>query len=167
MRGVGQAGSRGARTVYALSPPAPSPMTPGGANPPAAAAVTAPVAGALNDALVAEQQALATYRNVMTALGSVAPFVNIARSESQHVAVLEALMAAHGVPAPTSAPTGAAAPATRAAACQLGVATETALIATYDRVLPIVGAYPDITRVVENLRDASVSNHLPAFLRCA
>jgi hypothetical protein len=53
-------------------------------------------------------------------------------------------------------------------ACKIGVGAEIANRDLYDgNLLPAVAAYPDITRVMQRLRDASEVNHLPAFQRCA
>jgi hypothetical protein len=122
---------------------------------------------ALNNALTQERYALATYKNVVAKLGAYAPFTNIINSETQHVATVTALMTAHGVSVPVSTTTGAAAPATRVAACQLGVTTETTIIAMYQNGITLAKDFPDVVRAFSNLLDASQYGHLPAFLRCS
>jgi hypothetical protein len=67
----------------------------------------------------------------------------------------------------TGALTAPVAPATLAEACKIGIEAEIANRDLYDRtLLPAVKTYPDITRVMQRLRDASEENHLPAFRRC-
>ena len=128
---------------------------------------TTNVATALNNALSQERYALATYKNVVAKLGAVPPFSNIIQSETQHVGAISALMTSHGVPVPTSTATGAVAPATRIAACQLGVSVETTIIAMYRSGITLASGFPDVVRVFNNLLDASQSSHLPAFIRCS
>ncbi len=125
------------------------------------------LSSALTEVLAQERYALVTYQNVVAKLGNYPPFRLIVSSEQQHVATLIGLMSAHNVTVPTAPGTGAAAPATRTAACQLGVSTETAIIALYQRDLTLVRAYPDVVRAFSNLLDASQYSHLPAFLRCS
>ncbi|MBW4077196.1 MAG: hypothetical protein HIU84_01505 [Acidobacteria bacterium] len=122
---------------------------------------------ALTNALSQERYALATYNNVVAKLGATAPFSNIIPSEVQHVAVITALMSNHGLAVPTSTVTGAVAPATRTAACQLGVTVETTIIAMYQNGITLAKDFPDVVRAFSNLLDASQSSHLPAFVRCS
>lgn len=128
---------------------------------------TTALTSALNTALSQERYALATYKNVVAKLGAYAPFTNIISSESQHVATVIALMTAHGVTVPTSTTSGAPSPATRTAACQLGVTTETNIIAMYQNGITLAKNFPDVVRAFSNLLDASQYGHLPAFLRCS
>ena len=100
-------------------------------------------------------------------LGEIRPFTNIADSEATHVAALEQLSTKYDVDVADIAPTGTPSPATKPAACEVGVAAELADIALYDELLPQVTAYPDVTQVLQNLRAASQDQHLPAFERCA
>lgn len=122
---------------------------------------------ALTNALNQERYALATYNHVVAKLGATAPFSNIIPSEVQHVAVITALMSNHGLAVPTSTVTGAVAPATRTAACQLGVTVETTIIAMYQNGITLAKDFPDVVRAFSNLLDASQSSHLPAFVRCS
>lgn len=128
---------------------------------------TASVTTALTNALTQERYALATYNNVVAKLGATAPFSNIIPSEVQHVATVTALMTNHGIAVPTSTVTGAVAPATRTAACQLGVNVETTIIAMYQNGITLAKDFPDVVRAFSNLLDASQSSHLPAFVRCS
>lgn len=124
-------------------------------------------ADALTTALEKEHDAKATYDNVISRLGAVAPFTNVSSAESEHIATLDALAASHSVSTPSGPFTGQAAPATTTAACQLGVSTEQGVISTYDQLLPKVQSYPDLTTAFTNLRAAAQDNHLPAFEHCA
>ena len=120
----------------------------------------------LQRAVEEERHAEATYRNVITALGATRPFTNIANSEAQHVSALEQLAVDHQVDVSQIAPAGEPSPATKQAACQLGVDAEKADIALYDELLPQVTDRPDVVAVFERLRAASQDKHLPAFERC-
>lgn len=128
---------------------------------------TSPVATALTEALTAEHQAETTYANIVAALGSVTPFTTVRDAEAQHVTTLEALAAHYGVTPPAGPFTGQASPTTRTAACQLGVTVETSMVALYDKLVPQVSGYADVTTALDNLRTAEETNHLPAFQRCA
>lgn len=121
---------------------------------------------ALTSAYQAETAALATYRNVVSTLGSVLPFPNVITAEQQHVSTLTGLFAHYGLAVPTSG-TGQTSPSTRTAACQLGVTVEQQIISLYDTQLPKVSAYPDVTTAFTNLKAASQNDHLPAFQHCA
>ena len=133
------------------------------------AATTAPatLVTVLRRAVQEERHAEATYRNVIAALGQILPFTNIADSEAQHVAALVQVAGAHGVDVSDITSSGEPSPTTKRAACALGVSAERADVALYDELLPQVTAYPDVTRVLTNLRTASQDSHLPAFERCA
>lgn len=146
-------------TAVALRSPVPVPIS--------TVPATAPLATALTNALSQERYALATYKNVVVKLGAVRPFTNIIQSETQHVATLTALMSAHAIPVPASTTTGATAPATRTASCQLGVTIETGLITMYQNGISLAKDYPDVVKAFNNLLDASQSDHLPAFLLCS
>lgn len=158
VRGIFRARYRVA-TMVTLRSAAPTPVS--------TVPATAPLTTALNNALTQERYALATYKNVVAKFGAIPPFSNIIPSEAQHVAIVTALMTAHGVPVPASSTTGAAAPATRTAACQLGVTVETTVIAMYQNAIVQAKDFPDVVRAFSNLLDASQYGHLPAFLRCS
>lgn len=142
-----------------VAPPRPSTSAGGAADP--------SVTVVLRRAVEEERHAEATYRNVIARLGDIRPFTQIAPSEAQHVAALERLASQYGVDVSDIRPTGEPSPATRGAACTLGVGAEQADIALYDELLPQVTAHPDVTTVLTALRAASADNHLPAFQRCA
>ena len=128
---------------------------------------------ALGSALQDERHAEAFYAAVMARFGDARPFSNIINAERQHEAMLIGLYETYGVAIPENGyTTGAlvppAAPETLADACKIGVEAEIANRDLYDgNLLPAVAAYPDITLVMQRLRDASEENHLPAFQRCA
>lgn len=131
-----------------------------------AAPAAADLASVLDRAWREEQHALATYQNIIDALGPVRPFTNIVRSEAQHVAALERVAAANGITLPTTSVVGEPAPTSVAASCDLGASAEIADAALYDELLPLVQAHPDVVQVMQSLRSASLDNHLPAFERC-
>ena len=124
------------------------------------------LAAVLDRAWREEQHALATYQNVIDALGPVRPFTNIVRSEAQHVAALEQVALANGVTLPSAVVAGEPAPGTVTASCDLGATAEKADAALYDELIPLVQDHPDVVQVMQNLRAASLDNHLPAFERC-
>jgi hypothetical protein len=128
---------------------------------------------ALGSALQDERHAEAFYSAVMAKFGNARPFSNIIEAERQHEAMLIGLYETYGVAVPengyaTGVLIAPAAPETLADACKIGVEAEIANRDLYDgNLLPAVAAYPDVTVVLQRLRDASEENHLPAFQRCA
>ena len=124
------------------------------------------VATSLTTAITAEQQAKATYDNVIARFGPVQPFATVRSAEVDHIDTLQGLAQRYGVTLPTGSSEGQLSPTTRLAACQLGVISELALVATYTQLLTRVSAYPDLTRAFSNLRAAARDNHLPAFEAC-
>lgn len=112
-------------------------------------------------ALTNEHAAKATYDHILVTLGQVAPFTQAASAEQRRIAELERVARTHKVDVAGVTAAGSSAPATRAQACQLGVATEKATVALYDQLLPQVSAYPDVRLVFHNLRAAAQDNHLP------
>ncbi|MGA9774499.1 MAG: hypothetical protein WBU92_01095 [Candidatus Dormiibacterota bacterium] len=109
---------------------------------------------------------MATYQNVVKALGNVGPFSNVITAEQQHVATIKTLLTSYGLEVPSAA-SGQSAPATLTAACTLGQTTEQNLVAMYDDQAPAVSAYADVVRAFANLKEASLDSHLPAFQQCA
>lgn len=133
---------------------------------PSTAAPTAALQEALTAAYQAETGALATYRNVITALGSVGPFPNVVSSEEQHVSTTSGLFSRYGIAVPAAA-AGQASPSTLSAACSLGVTVEQQIITMYSAQMPKVSAYPDVTNAFQTFQVAARDNHLPAFQHCA
>lgn len=123
---------------------------------------------ALFSALDDEYKALATYEAVMVKVGSVRPFVMIARAEEQHISSLKALFDKYGIEIPSNPYEGkVSVPDTLSASCQAGVDAEIANASLYrDKLLPAVRDHADITGVFTNLMNASQERHLPAFDRC-
>ena len=127
----------------------------------------AALAPAITAALVQEHVAEVTYANVIARLGRISPFTNVLTSEQEHIATLEQLARIYAIALPTGPFTGEAAPSTRVEACRLGVTVEQTVISLYDRLLPTVSAYANVTRAFNNLRTASKDSHLPAFQHCS
>ncbi len=131
----------------------------------AATAVDVKTADALRETLMDERRAQAFYNSVMVKHGQVRPFSNIVHAEERHEAVLQSLMTRHGVSVPSDTPTNLPAiPDTVAECSRLAAQLERENIAMYDRLLVDV-TEPDIRAAFENLRSASMNNHLPAFER--
>lgn len=100
----------------------------------------------LEEAIHDEYKARATYRQVIARFGPVRPFLPIPADDwERRVSVPDSLQEA----------------------CRAGVQGEIENAALYDRLLQQSEAYPDVQRVLGNLRRASQQNHLRAFQRCA
>lgn len=127
---------------------------------------------ALGSALQDERHAEAFYAAVLAKFGDARPFSDIIEAERQHQAMVIGLYETYGVAIPengylTGALEAPTAPETLVDACKVGVEAEIANRDLYDgNLLPAVSAYPDITLVMQRLRDASEDKHLPAFQRC-
>lgn len=117
---------------------------------------------ALSDALNDEYHAHAFYQAVIDKFGQVAPFTNILRAESAHIASVQALMTRYGMTIPADAYIGKVpVPATLTEALKTAVDAEKANVALYDRLGTM--AQPDIQAVFAQLRTVSQTRHLPAF----
>ena len=123
---------------------------------------------ALVAALDDERKAQAIYGAVMAKFGQVRPFVNIIRAERNHEAQLLGLFKTYQLTVPENQYTKKppSAPATLKDAFREGVTAEKENIVMYEGFLKFVKE-PDITRVFQNLMQASKQNHLPAFQRGA
>lgn len=127
---------------------------------------------ALGSALQDERFSESLYAAVIGKFGEARPFSNIINAERHHEAMLIDLYETYGVVVPENGYTTGAieapvAPETLIDACKIGVDAEIANRDLYDKqLLPAVAAYPDISLVMQRLRDASEENHLPAFQRC-
>jgi hypothetical protein len=121
---------------------------------------------ALNRAILEEYGALNLYQSVISQLSNVAPFSRIVNAEQQHVNALTRQATKYGIPVP---PNPGLSPqpsfSTFGEACTAGVDAETVDAALYDELKPIV-THDDIIRVFNNLQNASLNNHLPAFQDC-
>lgn len=132
------------------------------------APLTTTVSASLGEALQEEYRMFYVYDAVIRDLGASVPFVNIRDAEWVHVGALANLYVRRtlDVPASTATPANVPTYATRQAACEAAVDDELATVAMYDRLL--LQALPtDVERVFENLREASLESHLPAFQQCA
>ena len=122
---------------------------------------------ALSDALDDEYKSYATYAQVIADFGAQRPFINIVQAEERHFSALLSLFATYGITPPSDRWRGNAPHfASLHAACVAAVQGEIDNVAIYDRVLNST-TRPDILRVYNALREASLDRHLPAFRRCA
>ena len=123
---------------------------------------------ALLEALADGRKAEATYAAVLAKFGAVEPFLNIVDAEHRDQETLLDLFRAYKVDIPSNPYMGAppSPPGTLPEACAIGVKTEEASIAMYDRLLSQVRD-DDVCQVFHRLREASYSHHLPAFRACA
>lgn len=135
-------------------------------------ALTPDAEPAPGSALQDERHAKAFYATVAAKFEEARPFSKNIKAERRHEATLIGLHQTYGVAVPengyaTGALKAPAAPETLVDACKIGVEAEIANRELHDGNLrPAVAAYPDITQVMQPLRDASEENHLPAFDRC-
>ena len=125
---------------------------------------------ALTIALLDEYKARATYRQVLSSFGPIHPFSNIVGAEGRHARALEALFEGHGLERPAdpwqNSSTRLPEFATVHDACVAAIAAEHDNIAMYSRLLQL-DLPVDVDAVFRRLQDASRSNHLTAFERCA
>lgn len=130
--------------------------------------ITPTTADALRAAWLDERRAQAFYGAVLEKHGQVRPFTNILNAEKRHEQAVATLMDRYGVSKPsqdsTDVPGVPGVPATIAECARLSAQVERDNIAMYDRLLKDV-TEPDVRAVLENLRAASLNNHLPAFER--
>ncbi len=138
--------------------------------PTAAATLPAEVANVVLEALVGpegEYAAYATYAAILEEYGNVRPYAQIMKAEAQHIRALTTLLDRYGIEYPTVNPYlgKVDAPSSLLEAAQAGIDAEKANVEMYDDQLALVAAYPDIARVLGNLRAASLNSHLPAFER--
>ena len=120
---------------------------------------------ALLRAIEEELGAQALYQSVIDTFGAVYPFDGIAVSEGQHADALLRLAEKYGVTVPEYTPGVLPVYESIEQACQAGVTAEIADAALYDELMPSV-THTDILRVFENLKRASLENHLPSFETC-
>jgi hypothetical protein len=118
---------------------------------------------ALNEAIQEEYLARATYQAIVTKFGNELPFVNILRSENQHVNVLAKQFTMHSLPVPADNWAGkVTAPGTLEEAFTAAIALEKEDAALYDTLLKQVSE-PELTRVFTNLQNASLNMHLKSL----
>lgn len=129
--------------------------------------ITPTTADALRAAWLDERRAQAFYGAVLEKHGQVRPFTNILNAEKRHEQAVATLMDRYGVSKPSKESTDVpGVPATIAECAKLSAQVERDNVAMYDRLLKDVSE-PDVRAVLENLRAASLNNHLPAFERVA
>jgi len=122
---------------------------------------------ALGSAIDDEYKARAFYDAVIDKFGPIRPFVPIREAETRHVEALVRLYVAYSVTAPSDPHAGQfEAPDSVREACQIAVRAEIDNAALYDDILASV-TEEDVITVFEQLRAASLENHLPAFERCS
>ena len=161
--------SAGGSTTPSVSGTASSPAS--GVTSPSTTTSTATTLGSLRDALTQalgqEQTARATYQAIITRIGAIGPFPNIATSELQHISAVQQVANRHGITLAAANPATGDVPSNLPAACRVGVAIERDTQALYARLLPQVASYPEVAHVFTTLQSAAVDSHLPAFERCA
>lgn len=121
-------------------------------------------AAGLIDAIEEEYTARALYESIMDTFGEVAPFSEIAASESIHAATLIRQAEKYGLDVPAYDPNSYDFPtfATLDEAYQAGIDAEIADAALYDELMVDV-THSDLIRVYTNLQNASLNNHLVSF----
>ncbi len=120
---------------------------------------------ALQIAIYDEYRAQASYQRILETFGQVAPFRNIVDAETRHINALLPLLKRYQVPIPIN--DWYVVPAnTLQENCELGVAGEIQNVQMYDHLLRYV-SQSDIRQTFMNLREASLTSHLPAFRQCA
>lgn len=129
---------------------------------PVIGALDADEVAALTEFLVDEHKALATYASVIAQFGEVQPFVSIARAEERHIAALERVFARYDVALPAIPDFSVPAFASPEDAAAAGVQAESDNAPLYDALLATIDN-ADVLRVVTQLRDASLNNHLTAL----
>lgn len=121
----------------------------------------------LTEALNDECRAWATYDQVIRDFGAMRPFTNIRDAEARHIEALHTLFIRNGLTVPENPWPGKVEHyASPQAACEAGIAAETANGEMYDRLLGATQR-PEILTVLRNLQEVSQQRHLPAFQRCA
>jgi hypothetical protein len=137
----------------------PNPVTPGEPDEDLEAVMTT----AIQD----EYHAEAVYLKFLEDHGDVLPFFNIVVAEVRHSTSIGGLFESRGWAVPPSEWSSGNVPAfaTLAEACAAGVEAEQGNIALYDELLAQELPF-DVLRVFENVRAASLNNHLPAFEQC-
>mgnify|MGYP005848038783 CR=1 FL=1 len=121
----------------------------------------------MTDGWLDEQHAYAVYSAIIDQFGAVRPFVNIQRSEAQHISAWETLFARYDIAIPETPTFDLPTFDTFADACSIGIEAEVANADLYDTMLTAFEPYPDLFHVAQALQNASVSNHLQAVERCA
>jgi len=116
-----------------------------------------------------EYAAYAMYDAVIEKYGDVEPYVSIRRAEANHIAALQRQLDSYGIEYPKENPYvgKVSAPDSLEEAAAAWAEGEIANVKMYDRLLAKVADYPNLVRVFENLRSASLNQHLPIFKAAA
>ncbi len=115
-----------------------------------------------------EYAAYAAYTAVIEEFGEVEPYVSIRAAELRHVEALTRQLERRGVTVPDNPYLGEmTAPDDLATAATAWAEGEVANVALYDELLTQAGDDATLTRVLTNLRRASLEMHLPAFRAAA
>lgn len=114
-----------------------------------------------------EYAAAASYLAVLDAYGQVEPYASIYQQELKHIDALVRQLSKYGVTAPANPYVGViAAPTDLATAAQAWAEGEVHNITMYDNLIA-QSTDSRLTSVLENLRSASLNNHLPLFQEAA
>ena len=116
-----------------------------------------------------EYAAYAMYNAVIEKYGDVEPYVSIRRAESHHIDALQRQLDNYGIDYPKENPYigKVDAPDSLKEAAEAWAAGEIANVEMYDRLMAKVEDYPNLVRVFNNLRSASLDRHLPIFKAAA
>ncbi len=115
-----------------------------------------------------EYAAAAAYSAVIDAFGEVEPYVTIKAAEERHATALVRQLERAGVQVPPNPYLDeVTAPADLASAARAWAEGEITNVAMYDRLLAASTSDPVLTRVLTNLRRASLEQHLPMFRAAA
>ncbi len=122
----------------------------------------------LDAAVQDEYRALTTLQRMIEDFGDVRPFSNIVQAEGWHMQALARLYRRYGwkLPANEWKKEDVPAYASVQRACEAGALAERENAALYERFLAL-DLPADVRLVFENLQQASLEKHLPAFERCA
>jgi len=109
-----------------------------------------------------------TYQGVVEDLGQLAPFVNVLSAEQRHSASIAQLFVRRDLTPPPNSWTLEMGPhfTSIPVACGAAATAERGNVAMYDELLRLT-LPADVRQVFENIRLASLTNHLPAFERCS
>lgn len=121
---------------------------------------------ALTEFWLDEYKALRTYEAIMTDFGAEQPFVSIANAEEMHIASLERAFERYDVEIPSVPGAMDVNFATLEDACAAAAQAEVDNAGLYAE-LEAVFTQDDLLRVFQQLSNASLQNHLPAFEACA
>ena len=114
-----------------------------------------------------EYAAAASYLAVLEEFGQVEPYATIYEAEIRHADALVKQLEQIGAEVPENPYIGQiAAPADLQAAAQAWAEGEVANIELYDKLLTLTDD-PQLVKVLNNLRSASLDSHLPAFEEAA